>query len=284
MTSPTHFLNQVLSEIEAGHTGEALLMLSGMLDGAVTNDGDLTLWRQSLKGHPIHKIVLDMLASLHVIKNSECVDRQLLGAPQLIGPAGSKAITEIVSKLGFVRAMAARRLLLQQTIGEVWRIGGRIALSEQDRIDALDGLGGLDMQNVHFLSQELHLCTSCTSVDGDIPQHDKPCPGQFDLILASNLADHLEQNALARICAGFAERLKYDGRIVLSAFAPGHLGQGLHQLCVNPDLVCHTEETLQQTACVAGLIITSFRDASDSLIWAEMRHEPNNRHSTGRPI
>ncbi len=259
---PNHLLDQVLSEIETGYAPEAILMLSGMLDASLAKRNGIQCWRRSLIGHPLYQLLISHLHALSII--AAPISGKYSGKEKTDDfPifAVTKMMASSFSKLGFVRAFAARDALSMQCVGEAWRAGKHVALYDCGTLSELNFLNGRDTTNIVTTPD----CSSAREKFGNDGAH------PFDLIIANSIADRLSSECLKTACTRFATQLKPGGRIVLSAFAPGHLGQGLQQLCVNPDLVCHTEQTLEEVAQATGLSFSSFRDASNSLIWVEMR-------------
>lgn len=276
---PTHLLDQLLSEIEAGRAAEAIWMLSGMLDASLSKDNGGHSWRSSLLGHPLFQLLSNNLNKLSVAN--------AFRSPAHAAKSVNRITPDSFSNLGFVRALEARRSLSQQTVTEAWRLGKQIALVDCGEQGELDALRARDLANIIVAHHSAIARDGLRSRHGDtLAIYAAGCfqtglHSQYDLILANNIADGLQTDALLSACKGFATQLKPGGRIVLSAFAPGHLGQGLQQLCVNPDLVCHAEPALEAIASAAGLTISHFRDSSNSLIWVELRAAIANRPTKG---
>ena len=284
-TQPIHLLNQVLAEVEAGHATEALMMLSGMLDASVARGQGLNSWRASLTGHPLSRLLSAHLTLPVDTSNldSACITETPVSRFSPLSGA-TKMMAESFSRMGFVRALDARQSLSRQCVAEAWSVGKQVALFDCANLGALDELTGRDMQNIVSVSGAqtgTDFCNTSGSHSFAIHAVGANSGQQFDLILASTIADRLRKAELISACKHFAAKLKPNGRIILSAFAPGHLGVGLQQLCLNPDLVCHSEQALEDVAAAADLSITSFRDASNSLIWAELRSNSEIRKSKG---
>lgn len=91
--------------------------------------------------------------------------------------------------------------------------------------------------------------------------------GQYDLLVAVELADELRPEQLGTRLRQLQQWLAQDGMILISSLAPGHFGQGWHAVCAGRRRQCHDEEQLGAAALCAGLTLTHFRDASDCLVW-----------------
>jgi SAM-dependent methyltransferase len=101
----------------------------------------------------------------------------------------------------------------------------------------------------------------------------------FDLILAANLPDGQCESRLARSMGKAARRLVRGGRLVISAFLPGHLGCGWHSIWLARPVHRHAPDTLSRAAQAAGFEARLFHDASDCLVWADLRLRPSHRQS-----
>jgi hypothetical protein len=242
-TGHGHFFDRVLGECEAGHTREAVLMLSGMLDTALGGGIGLAALRREFAGHPL---------------SAMC-------AAAKAGAGGwNRRLAEAVSRLAFARGLQSRRELGARAIEQAWQGGKRIALIGCGELGELDRLCGQALDNIALehgdpaLAGKLGLAA--------------PAPDQrFDLIAATSLADSTAPAALAKGIARLGERLAPSGSLLLSAFVPGHLGWGWQAVCHGRDLHCHAEPALAAAAAEAGLTITQFRDGSGSLNWAELQ-------------
>lgn len=244
LTSHRQFFDRVLGECEAGHTGEAVLMLSGMLDTALGSGQRLAALRREFAAHPLSRI---------------CATASPVG--------WNRRLRAAVARLGFARGLESRRELGARTIERAWQAGKQIALIGCGERGELDRLRGQALDNIALehsdplLARKLGLSL--------------PVPGRrFDLIVATGLADRTAAAALAGQVAMLGEKLAPAGSLFLSAFVPEHLGWGWQAVCLGRDLHCHDEVGLGAAAAAADLAITQFRDSSASLIWAEL-------HKTG---
>ncbi|MEQ1497392.1 MAG: hypothetical protein ABL914_01930 [Novosphingobium sp.] len=104
----------------------------------------------------------------------------------------------------------------------------------------------------------------------------RPGPGQFDLILAADLPDRITSTQLEPAIKAAADSLAAGGRLVLSFFVPGHLGCGWQTIWLDQQIERHAPAAFGAAARAAGLEPRLFHDASDSLVWAELRACPAN--------
>lgn len=249
------FFDRVLGEYEAGHPEEAALMLSGMLDAVLGQGERLSKLRREFFSHP--------LASL-------C----------LVAAKPGNRLGDAVSRLGFARGLLARRELGAQAIEQTWMGGRQILISDCGERGELRRLNGRALDNV-VLEHADPLQENALRDRFGLSAAE---PGQrFDLIVATSWADNCKPSELGSQVERAAERLSPTGRLLLSAFVPGHLGWGWQAVCMGRDLHCHDEQGLAAVAAKAGLAINQFRDGSGSLIWAELQKTGAESPTRGQP-
>ncbi len=245
LTSHRPFFDQVLGEYEAGHAGEAALMLSGMLDAALGQGERLGQLRRDFAGHPLSALC------------------------KLAAKPGNR-LGEAVARLGFARGLNTRRDLGAAAIEQAWQSGKQVLLADCGERGELARLRGRALDNFALDHGDPVHRTALAGRFGLTA----PAPEQrFDLILATGWADYCGTTELARRVEQAATRLAPAGRLLLSAFVPGHLGWGWQAVCMGRDLHCHDEDSLADLAENAGLTINQFRDGSGSLIWAELHKD-----------
>lgn len=159
-----------------------------------------------------------------------------------------------MAQLGFSRGLMARVELGRNAIEAAWKRGRDILLFQCGDAGELDGLHDHERGNIEIETRDI--ATAATN---------------HDLILASNIADQLSHDQLSELIAQARKRLNPDGALILSSFVPGHIGGGLRQICTGQILHCHDENALAEAATTAGFSISNFRDASNCLIWAQLR-------------
>lgn len=265
----TALLDSLLGEIEAGRAGHAVLLLAGMLDAALANEHEhnaagsaLCAWRDALRLHPIAQFLAPMAAA----EGDHARRRRILAllaqdnVPHEIA-LGVQRLHAAMAPVGFVRALRARLMLAQQSLTKAWQAGRSIAIIGEGRAE-INALCGLDTANITVVADY-----------AELPMR------RFDLILAHDLPDDLNQRDMARAGVDLAKHLNPGGTLCLSALAPAHLGLGWQAACLGRAPMCHEEAGLAAVAGVAGLSITHRRDISNVLIWADM-HAPRDG---GRP-
>lgn len=284
-----HLLDQVLSEVEAGRATEAVLMLSGMLDASSTSGQPLRCWRSALRAHPLSSLLSAQLNNFSGSANPEISRKaKFRTADRPLPSAYSDTLSDSFGRLGFVRGLHARRSLSAQILVEAWRAGRQVALIDCGEQGELDSIIGHDAQNIVVRHSRKTAREYLRAKHGDNLTIEADGEGQgapsrrFDLILASDIADQCSTDRLTSWCRDFSRQLKPSGRLIISAFVPGHLGLGLQRICTNQDLICHAEFALEAVASASNLSITHFRDSSNSLIWAELRVAGEAQVSTGQ--
>lgn len=179
----------------------------------------------------------EMLASARVQLRQHQLFTFLSHAPQTGSarpPAGATArrLSDATRSLTFIRASDERRRMMGERLTAADRAGSRVSVL--DRADEAE------------LSEA----------------------GEFDLICAPDLPDQLDKRALASLLSSIAVRLAKGGQFLIAPFLPDHLGFGWRRICLDQGFHCHTEADVRVAASLAGLRLSTFRDATDSLMWS----------------
>ncbi len=254
-TSHRQFFDKVLGECEAGHTRDAVLMLSGMLDVSLGQPGAVTTLRQEFAAHPLNQVV-------------SSAPRPTGHQTQTALTGRSRCLHDAVSRLGFSRGLAARAELGARAVELAWQRGEQIALLDCGELGELERLRGNAIDNIAMAHEERATEDWLRSQFGLAAPGPKP---RYDLILATGWADDCDTDELAKRLGTAMRWLAPKGSLLLSAFVPGHLGAGWQAICLRRDLVCHAEFDLARAAALAGFGLSQFRDSSGSLIWAELK-------------
>lgn len=170
----------------------------------------------------------------------------------------------VLTRLGIERSHTARITLGALAVEAAWKRGKRILAYQCGTEGELQGLAGQSQDNIQ------------------IERAGDAFPAtRHDLILASYLPDRWPSDQLAEQLAMLRKRLLHGGVLLIASFVPGHLGQGLRQICADKPLHCHSEDDLTRAAHLAGFRLSTFRDANNSLIWAELRVDSKFREQCG---
>ena len=154
------------------------------------------------------------------------------GAARTPSGATARRLSDATRSLTFIRASDERRRMMSERVAIAQRSGARVAtLDQADDASAAD----------------------------DAP---------FDLICAPDLPDQLDKRALANLLSSIAARLANGGQFLIAPFLPDHLGFGWRRICLDQGFHCHTEADVRAAASLAGLALSTFRDATDSLMWS----------------
>ncbi len=263
-TSVARLLDHLLDEVETGHADEAVLLAAGMMDRAMSDPSSARDFRDTLLAHPLHPFLIQASRSHAEIANSaDGIDDKHFGSS--------------LRCLGSTRAGKARSEITTQWVTEAWKQGKNICLLDCGLNGELEALSHCDLSNiaiVHPDQQKLEAASSQMSqpfqaLTAD-PVSYEPTT-RYDLIIAPRVADAMTQAALSRWLSRWSDSVSQDGALCISSFVPGHLGLGWQSICMGRTVNCHDEAALQQAALVARLTTHTIRDASNSLVWAEMR-------------
>jgi hypothetical protein len=118
----------------------------------------------------------------------------------------------------------------------------------------------------------LHICLITPGRKGEsytLSQSLRKQESLFDGVIAPAIADDLTDAELLEFTRLAASRLKRGGQLCMSAFAPGHIGQGWQTIWLGRKLHCHDEAAFARFADAICATVNCFRDASGGLIWAD---------------
>jgi hypothetical protein len=111
-----------------------------------------------------------------------------------------------------------------------------------------------------------------------IPHQEVPA---VDLIIADGMGDIAERDELPELLLPLVKTLRENGTLIISSFAPGYIGHGWQSIFLDQKIRCHDEADLEKVAHALGLGMTSFRDGSNSVIWAELFTHSNKIRGNG---
>ena len=179
LQSHQQFFDRVLGEYEAGHAGNAVLMLSGMLDAALGRGERLAELRRTFAAHP-------------------------LGTMCSLAAKSGNGLGDSVARLGFARGLAARRELGAQAIELAWQAGKRVLLFDCGERGELVRLKGRELENIsveHGQPNQQAVLASRYGLVAPKPER------RFDLILATTWPDDCAPEELATRITHAATRL-----------------------------------------------------------------------------
>jgi hypothetical protein len=236
------FYDQVLSEISSGKVEQGINILVGMLDAIALQEGALEQARRALQSHLLHRMLLEDPICAFAAER----------------PGDSRGLAAIIADKGCAPQISSTGLRLFAATSS--QPIARAILSRQvgmDRLLARVGMAGI-------------------AVRSERPQGFK-ARGLLDIICASDAADRLKGPALGAELASLRTSLSGQGRIILSAALPDHLGAGWRSICLNWNPQTHDEQSLTQAAAMAGLTAHTYRDEADCFVWAELRPAQNSQ-------
>ncbi len=269
----TRFYDQILSTIEIGQVRDGINQLAGMLDGLTGDAVAFAAAGAALHRHPLHQLLRqDPLATA---KGQY---------PNFGGESGNisstgRRVFEATSALPFIKALqerqheAARQLeLAWQSQRAVCLIDGRAVLELVDTEDHDLSLTHFIMSNPRDADWVFEKFGVSAFFPGDASA-DQPqaIPQVFDLISATQVADHLPKQQLTALISRLAAKLSVQGALSLSAIQPDHLGSGWRKACHQQHLICHSEADLAAMAVDIGLNSHIYHDATGCLVWCELR-------------
>lgn len=255
-------LDALMHEVEAGRAGHAVLLLAGMLDAALERAA-ISPWRSALLQHPLY----GFLAPLSAQRDQRGDQRRHLAtlARSELPAGASTALCRLhaaMAPLGFVQALRARRTLSLH------------ALTPHHNANATNGRRVAIIGDAPDLNQDqLYKGWAVTMAADwrDLTTFAQRNNARFDQVLAPDLADHVAEAALPDVLAALRPTVSSDGVLTLSSFAPSHVGRGWQEALLGRAPQCHSEQAWGRAAQAAGLALHHRRDASNALIWCDLR-------------
>lgn len=284
----THFYDQILTEIQSGNVKDGITLLVGMLD-AVCHDGStFAAATASLKSHNLWSLLLEdpICASANATPRQPALLVDLIcdqAAPASTSSTGQR-LFEVTLSLTFARAVRERAKLAEEKLVRAWQTGANICVLGAGNLRVLRSLAGQDLSNITFVDPD-PLCLarskatfgdSLTGVNASLDSFLGASPtarAPFDLICATTLADQRAIAALGTLLRAARNWLTENGAMHIASFVPQHLGSGWRRACLGWDIECHSDAHITQIAADAGVSARTYRDTTDSVVWAEFRLE-----------
>lgn len=94
---------------------------------------------------------------------------------------------------------------------------------------------------------------------------------QWDYIYTLGLTDYFDERAMALFHKLLKPCLAPDGHILLANFVPDHLAVGWMDAVMDWQLICRTEQDLENHARAVGFTPRTWRDETDSIAYCEMK-------------
>lgn len=282
----TQFYESILTEIQSGNVKDGVTLLVGMLDALAGDHRALSAASSALKAHELWALLLEdpICASANAVPREPDILVDLICNQPALTAASSTArrLFEVTSSLTFARAIRERAKLAEEKLVRAWQTGAKICILGADNLRALRTLAGQDLSNIIFVDSDPQTLARSTAIYGNsiigvnaspeaflsaAPSNHAP----FDLICAATLADQHGPEALGDLLSKARNWLTQNGTLHTASFVPQHLGSGWRRVCLGWDIECHTEAHITQSAADAGLNARTYRDITDSVIWAEFR-------------
>lgn len=296
----TRFYNSVLTELQAGNVHDGIILLVGMLDSAGRDAAALEVAHKELTSHDLWQILLqDPLCAQATAapgKYSALGDMICQEACPSAATSTGFRLFGVTHELTFARAFRERRRQAAEILVRSWQLGRRICLPGCSDFQALGALEGQDLSNIivvdanpDCLAQlKARLGHSIATVNEDplaFLRRSAAEEHRFDLVCATEMLDALDQRDLPDTFAAMRGSLAENGKILTASLLPEHLGSGWRRACLGWNIHCHDDARIEQAATAAGLSVQTYHDATDCVVWAEMKStqiEREGNHAHGR--
>lgn len=279
------FFDFVLGQLEAGDISGCLHFLAGAL---ITESSGRSA-RSSLRNHDLHRVLLEdpYMARAFNKPRGYAGDAVLIDMlydrlpPEGTVPRG-RDLFSVTTAFPVARAVRERLAFAEDMLEREWRAGKRICALACGHLREADPLAGRDLTNLTGIDQDplsleriwerhggrielinanvLHYLRRAAR-DGE----------RFDHIYTLGLTDYLDDRAMDLLHLLMLNCLNPGGSILVANFVPNHIAMGWMDAVMDWHLVYRTEADLEGFAAGVGLTARSWRDATGTIAFCEMR-------------
>ena len=267
----SEFFDRIVAQIESGHAGEAIANLTGMLDYASGAPDQFDSVCSAYRDHPIGTLLRE-------------------GSKQ---HDSATALSRAIRDSGFDRALHERTDHIRKLLGSAWQGGKSIAVLGGAVRSELAELASRDLGNVTIVEADE---ASARALRAALPTSAQVihqpvnlfldmvarAQGHFDLIYFPRLTEQAGGPALVDTLRRAGQCLTDGGRIVVLAFASGHVGRGWRHLCLDWPVIEHDEASLTAVAEASGLKPTIYCDAAGCFLWGVFTQVPDDYEHGGQ--
>jgi extracellular factor (EF) 3-hydroxypalmitic acid methyl ester biosynthesis protein len=289
MTSQNRdFFDQTLALLDAGHAAAALPMLAGKLYSAFALGEHWPNVRADLRDHPLHKRLLeDPYAARAAEKprgypgDAVLIDMIYDQQPSAdVSPRGRDIFSVAIRWQG-AEGVRLRRATAEAFVGDSVHQGQNICALACGHFREGDLLKGQDLHRITAVDQDAQSLSvvnanhpSIRTVEANVFRYLRNAASageKFDLIYTLGLTDYLDDRSMQLLHKLMRACLAPGGRIILANFLTNHLSVGWMDAVMDWHLICRREEDLARFATEIGMLPHTWRDASGSVVWCEMK-------------
>jgi extracellular factor (EF) 3-hydroxypalmitic acid methyl ester biosynthesis protein len=283
------FFDQTLLAIDQGQLNLAYPMLAGKLYADYVSGLDWSETRRALHDHPLHARLMEDPYSARAASKP----RGYSGDAELIDFAYDRRAPDGTAELATQmfnhsinfqasEGVRRRRDYAEQRLSQAWAKGKRICALACGHLREADPLIGEDLGNITVVDQDpLSLDVvranhgeTVNIVEANVIHYLRAAAKtgeKFDLIYTLGLTDYFDERAMSLLHRLMKACLAPRGEIMLANFLPGHLAIGWMDAVMDWHLIYRDEADMERHAAEIGMTARTFRDATDSIVFCEMR-------------
>lgn len=283
------FYDQALMMIEQDEVHVALPLLAGKLYADQKDQANWQATRSELHQHPLHKVLMED----PYINRAFTKPRGYAGDAELIDliydqgtstelAKRAKALFEVSTSFQGCQGVRNRRQYAVDMLSKAHKAGKRICALACGHLREADDLAGQDLTNIVAVDQDpVSLARigkthgdRITLVEANVIRYLRSAARegqQFDLIYTLGLTDYFDARTMSLFHQLMKGCLAPGGTIMLANFAPHHLATGWMDAVMDWHLIYRDEVELGAHAAEIGMEARTWRDASGSIVFCEMR-------------
>ncbi len=283
------FYDQTLAMIERGETAAALPLMAGKLYADQNDQDNWYATRAELHNHPLHKVLLENPYVSRAFNkprgyagDAELIDLIYDQDTPTVLATRAKAMFDVSLSFQGCQGVRNRLEYAAEMLSAAQTSGQRICALACGHLREADHLANQDLTNIVAVDQDpLSLARVRKShgdninlVEANVIRYLRSAAQdgqQFDLIYTLGLTDYFDTRTMSFFHELMKACLAPGGSIMLANFAPNHLAMGWMDAVMDWHLIYRDEAELEAHAAEIGLTPRTWRDASGSIVFCEMR-------------
>jgi SAM-dependent methyltransferase len=244
--------------------------------------------RDDLHAHPLHRRLLEDPYASHAARrprgypgDAALIDIIYDEIPPIETTAAGRDIFSITIRFQAAEGVRLRRVTAEAFVKDAHSNGDRICVLACGHFREGDSLKGVDLSAITVVDQDPQSLAvvaanhpSIRIEEANVIRYLRRAASQgqrFDLIYTLGLTDYLDDRSMRLLHQLMKACLAPGGKIILANFVPNHLAIGWMDAVMDWQLIYRREEDLAGFAKAIDLIPTTWRDASGSIAWCEMK-------------
>lgn len=283
-----HFFDSLVRGINRGEVENSCMQLLGALNATHQEHALYAHMRSDLRAHELHRVLLEDPFS----HRAWTKPRGYAGDAELIdllydrqAPDGTSrlgaSLLEVTSMVSSSAAVRHRRDVAAAKFEAAWRLGKRICVLGCGHLREADGLTSENLGNVVGVDPDLNALERVWRQHGSAIElieenaltflrSSARAGRQFDYIYTLSLTDYFDEREMLLVHRLMKRCLAPGGELMVANFLADHFALGWMDAVMDWNLVYRTEEDMHRYARSIGLIATTSRDPTDTIVFSEM--------------